>query len=272
MKITVNDTAIFVGQGSMPWKPDQPNLVLQHGAGMDRTVWVLLARYFSRHGFNVVCADLPGHGASEGQALDTIEAQAAHLWQLLDELQTHHGLPDSQYIFGGHSMGALVALEAAGQRASAVQQLVLLGAGYPMPVGQALLDAAHENRQAAVDMIAVFGHSYGSQLGHNPVAGISVLNTSMALLEKARPGVLYTDLQACNNYKNGEAAAQALVHERCTLIAGEHDRMTPAKGSRQLASLLKADLVTLGNCGHMMMGEQPESTLQALRQCLLQSA
>ena len=269
MKVSVNGNEVFVGQGGMPWKPDQRSLVLQHGAGMDRTVWVLLARYFSRHGFNVVCADLPGHGASGGQALDTIEAQAEHTWQLLDELQANHGLPDGQYILGGHSMGALVALEAASQRSEAVQQLVLLGSGYPMPVGQALLDAARENRQDAVDMIAVFGHSFSSQLGHNPVAGISVQNMAMAILERAGPGVLFTDLQACNNYKAGELAAQVLAGMPCTLLSGEHDRMTPPRSSRALAELLDARIETIENCGHMMMSEQPEVTLQLLRRCLV---
>lgn len=268
MKVSVNGVETFVGQGSVPWQAAQRTLVLQHGAGMDRTVWVLLARYFARHGFNVVCADLPGHGASAGEALESIEAQAAHLWQLLDELKANHGLPDGPCILGGHSMGALVALEAASQRVDAVQQLVLLGAGYPMPVGQPLLDAARENRQDAVDMIAVYGHSFGSALGHNQVAGISVQNVSMALLERAAPGVLFTDLQACNDYQAGELAAQKLAGIPCTLIAGAQDRMTPAKTSRALAQLLQGRLETIDNCGHMMMSEQPEATLQLLRQCL----
>ena len=269
MKVSVNGVEVFVGQGGMAWKPAQRTLVLQHGAGMDRTVWVLLARYFSRHGFNVVCADLPGHGASGGQALDTIEAQAAHIWHLLDELRVSHGLPEGQCILGGHSMGALVALEAASQRSESVQQLVLLGSGYPMPVGQALLDAARENRQEAVDMIAVFGHSFSSQLGHNPVAGISVQNVAMAMLERANPGVLFTDLQACNNYQAGESAAQTVAGLPCTLISGEHDRMTPPRSSRALAELLNSRFETINNCGHMMMSEQPEVTLQLLRQCLV---
>ena len=269
MKVLVDGHQVFIGQGGMEWKPDQRTLILQHGAGMDRTIWVFLARYFSRHGFNVVCADLPAHGASKGEALSSIEACAAHLWKVIDVLRAEHGLPDGEVILAGHSMGALVALEAAAQRTAQVEQLVLFGTGYPMPVGQPLLDAAQANKQSAVDMIAIFGHSYTSQIGHNPIAGISVQNMAMALLERAAPDVLYTDLLACNNYKGGEAAALSLAGKPCTVIAGRQDKMTPMKAGKHLAQLLDAQCMLLDNCGHMMMSEQPEATLQAVKRSLL---
>jgi len=269
MKISVNGEDIFVGSGSMPWVAQQRTLVLQHGAGMDRTIWVLLARYFARHGFNVVCADLPGHGASGGAALQSIEAQATHLWDLLDVLREKHDLPHSPVILAGHSMGALIALEAGSQRVKETEQLVLFGAGYPMAVGPALLDAAQSNLQSAVDMIALFGHSFRSQLGHNTVPGISAQNMAMAMLERSRPGVLFTDLKACNDYQRGEAAAQALSDIQCTVISGREDRMTPMKSARGLTQILNARQQVIENCGHMMMSEQPEATLQALRQCLV---
>ncbi len=269
MKINLAGTELFVGTGGMPWKEGQRTLLLQHGAGMDRTAWVLLARYFARHGFNVVAADLPGHGASAGEALESIEAQAAHVWTLIDELQSKHALPSEPLILGGHSMGSLIALEAASQRPEQTAQLLLLGAGYPMPVGKPLLDAAKANDQSAVDMIAIFSHSFGSQLGHNPLAGINVQNLAMALLERAAPGVLYKDLQACNAYAGGEAAAKLLKGKRCTVIAGKDDRMTPMRAAKQLQGFLGAELKVLSNCGHMVMTEQPEATLQAMRECLL---
>jgi len=271
MKITLNANELFVGQGGVAWTPGQRTLVMQHGAGMDRTIWVLLARYFARHGFNVVAADLPGHGASKGEALTSIEAQADHLWSLIVELQQHHGLPEERIVIAGHSMGSLIALEAAGKRPDAVEQLVLLGAGYPMPVGQALLDAAAANSQAAVDMIAIFSHSYSSQLGHNSVPGISAQNSAMALLERAPPGVLHTDLQACNEYQGGEKAAKA-YDGACTIIAGKQDRMTPLKASAALGQLCDARMSVIERCGHMMMNEKPEATLQAMRECLASTA
>ena len=269
MKILMAGTEVFVGQGGVDWEAGRRTLVLQHGAGMDRTVWVLLARYFARHGFNLVCADLPAHGGSRGDALTTVEAQAAFLWQLLDELQEAHGLPSTPAVLGGHSMGALVAAEAAGQQPERVEQLLLFGSGYPMPVAQPLLEAAAANEQTAVDMIAIYSHCLKSQLGHNAVAGISVQNSAMALLERCAPGVLHADLAACNAYAGLDAAAKAFGEGKATLIVGAEDRMTPLKMSRNLAGQLGAELVVLKDCGHMVMSEQPEDTLQAVRRVLL---
>lgn len=269
MKTTLDGNTVFVGQGGVDWQAGRRTLVLQHGAGMDRTVWVLLARYFARHGFNLVCADLPGHGASTGDALPTVEAQAAFLWQLLDHLQTSHGLPQGPVILGGHSMGALIAVEAAGQQPERTEQLLLFGSGYPMPVAQPLLDAAEANQQSAIDMITIYSHCLRSQLGHNAVAGISVQNSAMALLERAAPGVLHADLAACNAYKGLEEAANAIGAGKTTLLVGDADRMTPMKMSRNLVERLGGALVVLNNCGHMVMSEQPEQTLQAVRRVLL---
>jgi pimeloyl-ACP methyl ester carboxylesterase len=239
---------------------------------MNRTVWVLLARYFARHGFNIVAADLPGHGASGGEPLQSIEQHAAHLWLLLDVLCDSHSLPREPVVLGGHSMGALVALEAAVLRPESIEQLLLFGAGYPMNVAEPLLAAAQANDQSAVDMIALFSHSFSSQIGHNAVAGISVQNTAMALLEQSAPGVLFTDLQACNNYRALEKAAACFTKAdpvRSTVISGDSDRMTPMKVAKTMAESLGAQHIILNDCGHMMISEQPEQTLQAVRGVLL---
>ena len=266
--------AVFVGTGSVAWKGGQPILVLLHGAGMDRTVWVLLARYFARHGWNVVAPDWPGHGSSaalapgddpeEGATLASVEAQADWAWALLDALRAEHGLGDGALVVAGHSMGALAAVAMAGVRPEGVAHLLLLGAGYPMAVGAPLLEAAAANARAAVDMITVYGHAHASRLGRNPMAGISVVNQAAALLERAAPGVLHADLAACNAWHGAEAAADRYGAGRTTIVAGDEDRMAAARGTRTLAALLGADVVVLEDCGHMMMSEQPETTLRAM--------
>ncbi len=86
MNIELDGNAVFVGRGGVDWQAGLPTLFMQHGAGMNRTVWVLLGRYFARHGYNVVLADLPGHGNSAGAPLPSIEANAEWLWRLLEAL------------------------------------------------------------------------------------------------------------------------------------------------------------------------------------------
>lgn len=277
MHVELNGATAFVGCGGIvsdtpqrPWAGgDAPRMVLLHGAGMDRTVWVLLARYFARHGVDVVAPDLPAHGGSGGDALASIDAMADWTVQLLATLQSAHGLGGGPLVLAGHSMGAFVALESAARLAKAndasAPSVWMLGAGYPMPVSEALLSAARQDSPVAADMIAAYAHAYGSRLGHNDVAGISVYNVARALLLRAAPGVLHTDLVACDDYAGARDAAAALEPDRTHVVGGDQDRMTPPRAAAELASLTGATLHTIADCGHMLMSEQPEAVLQAMR-------
>ena len=279
MRISFNNQSIFVGNGGVVWREGLPTLVMLHGAGLNRTVWVLLGRYFARRGYNVVIPDLPGHGASDGDAFDTIEQNAAWVNALTQHLTAEYPLAHENVVYCGHSMGSLVMLEAAAQcmandsndtnSALRVSTVLLLGSAVPMPVGEPLLNAAKANDHAAIEMINMFGHGYGSRIGNNPISGINIYNTMEALLERAKPGVLFKDLNACNNYTRGQQAAGELNGKvQATIIAGDADRMTPVRLTRELNATLGSKLVVLRDCGHMMMSEQPETTLQAMRNAL----
>ena len=286
MRLELDGRSAFVGSGGVGrWSGapsgdvpsdgapshDAPCAVFVHGAGMDRTVWLLHARWFARRGFDVVAPDLPGHGGSAGPPLPDVPAMADWLGALLGALRAGHGLGAGPVALVGHSMGALVALEAASRTVDATE-LLLLGAGYPMAVGDALLDAASRNERAAIDMITIYGHGHASRLGRNPMPGISVLNASAALLERAAPGVLHADLAACRAWDGAEAAAERLAatgRTRARIVAGDEDRMTPMRGTRTLAALLDAPVTTVRGSGHMLMAERPEEVLREMRAALV---
>jgi len=273
MNIEFNKQSIFVGSGGVDWIEGLPSLILLHGAGLNRTVWVLLGRYFARRGYNVVIPDLPGHGASEGVPFESIEQNADWINGFFDHLATTYPLAKDDLVYCGHSMGSLVMSEAAAKRADRIDRLVLLGGSAPMMVGKPLLDAARNNDFAAIDMINMFGHGFGSRIGNNPVSGISAYNTMEALLAQSGDGVLYADLNACNEYKNGDAAIAKLAGKvTTTVIAGDVDRMTPAKLGQRWCEQFDGLYILLEDCGHMMMSEQPEATLQAMKRALLSQA
>ena len=257
MYFEVDEQRVFAA-GRLLADAAAPPVVLLHGASMDHSVWVYQTRYFMHVGRGVVAFDLPAHGRSGGTPLTTIEDMAAWFWRCIDALAL------GQVALAGHSMGALVALEAAGQAASRVGRLALLGASFPMPVSAQLLAAAQDNSPAARDMMMLWGHAQAAQLGANPVAGMHIVNTALRLLEQAQPGLLYCDLKACNDYAHGAVAAAA-VRARTTLICGTEDRMAPAAAAHQFASTLANCLVTtIVGSGHIMMSEQPEQTHRQL--------
>ena len=76
--------------------------------------------------------------------------------------------------------------------------------------------------------------------------------------------VFFTDFSACNDYKNGEVAAAAV---RCPVLflLGKKDMMTSPKAAAPLLQALPAaKVIQLENCGHDLMGEQPDQVLDAL--------
>lgn len=266
MIVTLKNESVFVSTGGVDWQEGQPTMVLVHGAGLNRTVWTLFTRYFARRGYNVITPDLPGHGNSSGSVLTSIDAMAKWLNSLIEHCaQQYSQLSTEDVRMAGHSMGSLVALQAVGDEPMRYSSVALMGTAYPMVVGPPLLNAAKANDHAAIDMITLFGHSEASRLGHNPIAGISVMNVGEALLESAAPGVLHNDLAACNNYAEGEQAASAAGASAVTLVLGVDDRMTLPKGGHALAKLIAgSQVIELADCGHMMLGEQPEACLQSM--------
>ncbi len=258
MEFELNNHVVFAATGREDLVPGLPNIVFIHGAGLDHTVWTLFNRYYARNRYNSIAVDLPGRGRSGGVPLPSIEANARWLLDFIRALN----LETAALV--GHSMGSLVALEAACQAQAAIERLVLLGAAVPMPVADPLLHAARANDHGAVDMIMLYSHAYASQLGGNPVAGINILNSNMRLLERGLEHVLYTDLKACHEYGNGiEAAADIGIP--ADLILGAEDRMTPpSQAAGLIEALAQVHVDILPECGHMMLSEQPEAVHRAL--------
>ena len=227
----------------------QPVIIFVHGAHNDHSVWAFQSRHFAEHGYTVLALDLPGHGRSAGPALTTVEQMAEWLIALMDAAGVETA------VLAGHSMGSLIALEAASRAPDRVGKLALLGATWPMKVAPALLEMARLDEPAAIEMVAQYSQASGTP---------DALRSLMQRMSAINPDqLLYTDLFACNAYANGEAAARALQCE-VLFIMGSKDKMTPPRSSALLTGAVAHGRTVSVDCGHTMMSEQPEAVLEAL--------
>ncbi len=263
MHLTVNGAGVYAHTGGRPFDAAKPAVLFVHGAGLDHTVWALQARYVAHHGFSVLAPDLPGHGRSGGKPLATVAAITDWIAALLDEVGAQ------QTVLIGHSMGAAASLEVAARPPASIAKLVLLGIAPRMPVHPDLIEAAENNPDLAREMIVDWAHGARGRIGGNRAAGLWIANTARRLIDGAgKNGVLAQDLIACNAWTGGGAAA-AKVACPTLLILGAEDRMTLARSGKELAAAIKgAELDVLPDCGHMMMVEQPDLTLDRLRKFL----
>ncbi|WP_153161003.1 alpha/beta fold hydrolase [Zoogloea sp. 1C4] len=263
MKLTLAGRDTYVYTGGRAFDAARPTIVFIHGAGHDHSVWTLQSRYFATHGWNPVVPDLPGHGQSAGPQLTSIEAIADWVLALLD------GLGVATATLAGHSMGSLVALQAASRAPERVRSLVLVGSVAPMPVAPPLLDATLAARDKAHRMINQWSYAPGSQLGGSSIPGLNLTAINERLMQRAAPGVLHTDMSACNAYTGGFDAA-ARVTCPVLLLSAAQDRMTPPKAIAPLAnaftSARKVNKVVLSGAGHAMMAEAPGAVLDAIWQ------
>ena len=258
MEITVDGHNTFVFTNGRAFDAEKPSILFVHGAGMDHSVWTLQARYFAHHGMNALAVDLPGHGRSDGVALPSIESMADWVAAVISAL----GIESTTLV--GHSMGALICLEAASRHRDSVKRLMLLGPAPAMPVHPGLLEAAEADKPLAAELVSSWGHGPAGHIGGNQSPGGWLMGQALKLLAKAPPGVLHNDLAACNAYEHGMASAGQIACP-VLIIAGSHDRMTPPKQAAKLAEAMSdVRLVTIHGSGHLMQVEKPDATLDAL--------
>lgn len=243
----------------------RPSVVFLHGAQHDHSVWGLQSRYLAHHGFNVLAVDLPGHHRSTGTPLATIAALADWVVALLNAA----GIAQAALV--GHSMGSLIALDAAARHPQRVSRLALVGTAYPMKVSDALIDAAAEREPDAIAMVNAWSHSTLAAKPSAPGPGFWTWGGNLRLMERVarrNPAkVFLTDFLACNGYDQGLQAA-ASIRVPVLAVLGRRDQMTPPRASKALLAALREAGAPVTECmvdsGHAIMSEQPDALLDAL--------
>ncbi len=265
MKLVVNDKEAYAYTGGKPFDASLPTIAFVHGALNDHSVWTLLARWAAHHGFGVLALDLPGHMRSAGPALKSVEAMADWLLAVLDAAGVQRA------VFAGHSLGSLVALEAAACAPDRATRLLMFGTAVPMPVTEALLTASRDAPHKAIEMVVTYSFSTLAAKPSYPGPGVWLRGSARGLMRQVLahggdPLLFHTDFVACNEYCGGLAAAERV---RCAshLILGAFDQMTPPRGTRDIAAALEACVHTVSG-GHFLMQECPDPVLNAIKKAL----
>jgi pimeloyl-ACP methyl ester carboxylesterase len=267
MKLQIDGQTAYAYTGGRPLDARLPGVVFIHGALHDHSVWILQSRALAHQGHAVLALDLPGHGRSAGQALSI---EAAGRW--VGACVQAAGL--QQVTLVGHSMGSLIALEAAAalsEGGAGVRQVVMVGTAYPMKVSPRLLDMALQEPAKAIDLVNVLSNSTYAAKPSFPGPGFSIHGGNRALMRRmqglhAQGNLFHQDFSACDAYE-GLARVAPLVRCPVTLVLGDRDQMTSPKAVAPLVEAFKPEIFTLP-CGHNLMAEAPEGLLDTLKALL----
>ncbi len=226
-----------------------PPVVLIHGAGSNHLCWPAELRRLS--GFRVLAIDLPGHGRSDGTAQQFIGGYAAGLTNFLESLGIY------QSILVGHSMGGAVALHIALNEPNRVAALGLIASGAHLAIPDELMEEISSPALAPMALDWLRKRLFG------PAAGDNLVERVVGGLKEARPGVLYSDWQACARF---DARPQiAGLHAPLWVAAGMDDQLVPLSSSQFVANHApRAQFQLVPNAGHMLILEQPRLLGQGL--------
>lgn len=263
MNLSLDGRSAFAYTAAHELQPGKPTVVFVHGAGLDHSWWGLQSRYFGYHGCNVLAVDLPAHGRSAGPPLATIGEMAEWLRKILEEKK----IKAASLV--GHSMGALVSLEFAARHPGMTERIALIGVAYPMKVSDGFLDAAKRNDPSAYDMETIWGHAAQVPFSSNPNPGMWMYGDTLARLGRLAPGVLHSDLSACNAYATGLESA-AKISCPALFILGSRDAMTAPRNAQTLIKQINnSKTIEIRPSGHSLMAEAPDATLDALIEFIL---
>ena len=235
---------MFVSTGGMDIDKKKSTILLMHGSGLTHIVWSLHEQFYASQGFNVLSVDLPGHGNSEGPSLKSIEKISDWIKSLMLKINIE------KIIIVGHSQGGLVGIDFASRYPELIEKIVLVANSYKMPVNQDLIDLAEAGDEKAVLLMMKWGYE-GSKafIGGNPVK--KIINSARDIRE-----VLAVDLNACNNYKNGESAIKQ-INCPTLCIFGDLDKMVPVKvGLKMSEQITNSKTKIIPDCGHMIIFEK----------------
>lgn len=217
-------------------QPDQPTLILIHGAGASHLDFPVALRRL-----NSIVPDLPGHGKTGGAGYADVNDYADCVIALLDALDI------KQAVFLGHSLGGAIVQTIALEHAARVQGLILLTTGAYLPVSDAILNGIRTDTLATAELIMKWGWA--------KTVSDELKQAGLKLLLQTDPNVIYGDYVACTKFdarsRLGAIQAPTLV------IGGTLDKMTPPAWSEYLAQHIpNAKLHLIEGGGHMLMLEQ----------------
>ena len=262
MELNVDDRTVRVATGGRTHDGDEPGVVFVHGAGADRTGWQLQTRWFAHHGYRAAAIDLPGHGGSDGPALETIAAMADWLASAVAAM----GLAPAHIV--GHSMGTFVTLETAARHPDVTRSIVLLGTAAAMPVHPELLSSAQADDPKAARLVTSWGIGSRAHRGGHASPGMWLIGGNHALIDRAPPGSFGVDLAASGSYDRAVAAATELSCP-VALVLGREDKLTPNRAATELIeSLADVNVTYLDEVGHFIHIEAPIPTRRAIAKAL----
>jgi pimeloyl-ACP methyl ester carboxylesterase len=230
---------------------DTATVLCIHGAGGNCRHWAHQLAVCDDWGYRIIAVDLPGHGHSAGEPLDSIDAYSSFVEELIQLLDL------KRPILAGHSMGGAIAMELAARQPDILSGLILIGTLDQFAVAPWLL----ESLQSGVMPMSFI------RLAYHKNADEKLLEQATREAEKVSAPTYLTDFLACQSFRL--SATKELRHIPCLVLFGAGDRLTPVDRAKDLGRFFPGyQLAVVQEAGHMVMLEQKDKVNNIIKDFL----
>lgn len=226
---------------------------LLHGVGGGQAAWAQTQPVLAREGFRCIAWDAPGYGASPLAIPYTVESLALALLALMAHVGARRN------VLLGHSMGGMIAQEAAAIDPSCVQGLILFATSpaFGKPGGEwqeQFLRSRFARLDAGLGMVGLAPKLVAGMIGPNTDS--SAIVSAVALMSGVPESTYRAALSAIVSFNRLGNLRRITVPTLC--LAGELDtNAPPAVIEKMAARILNAAYQCLPGIGHLGNMESP---------------
>ncbi len=225
---------LFYTAGHWPLDQAKPTLIFIHGSGGSHVLWDKQMDALSAH-VNTIALDLPGHGRSQGDALDTIAGYAGVLHHFIEALKIPNPIPC------GLSIGGAITLQLLIEKKYDYTGGILINTGARLKVMPMIFETIRKDYRASVEATRLFAVS--------PKTDPQKVAPLIAAMHQCRSESALNDFLACDAFDVMDQLATIAMP--VLVLTAEDDKLTPPKYGTYLTQQLPfAYMVQIPAAGH----------------------
>jgi pimeloyl-ACP methyl ester carboxylesterase len=246
----IDDIAFVAGR--WPLDPDLETVVFIHGAGGTNLLWHYQVEALA-DSMNTIALDLPGHGSSEGKAMEQVGDYARSVSAFIQSTGV------TRPAICGLSMGGAIVLQLLIDEQENYRAGVAANTGAKLKTQPFIFEMIENDYKGFVHGMYTFGISNKT----NPAKLKPIVDS----MEECPPGVVKGDFLACNTFNVMDRLHEIRVP--VLVLTASDDQLTPVKFGKYVAEQISgAAIINIEDAGHLSPIEKPGEVAQAIRDFL----